>query len=333
MLIGSGVVITGLHSGLLGNRSAAAGSLPVLATFAAAERRPLLVELRSLMDRLRPRRRRLGPPSPGQWRAEFSERHQSFADYVDGYPVTARGARRRLYVQPLGPFEPAQRRVVDATANFLELYFGLPVEVLPDLPLTLVAAQARRRHPQWGDPQVLTTWVLEHLLVPRLPPDAAALVGLTAVDLWPGEGWNYVFGQASLRARVGVWSIYRYGDPAAGPRAFRLALLRSLKVASHEVGHMFSLQHCTAWECNLQGSNSLAETDAHPLALCPECSAKLSWATGAEPALRYRALADFCRVHALLGEALVYERSLAALEGLTWGGAPLAPGRRALVLP
>jgi len=331
-LVGSAAVIGGLHLGWLGHGRAVARQLPALLVVSGVQPRPLLPELQELMERLRPLHRRLGRAAPGQWRAEFAEPHQSFAEYASSAPVTARGQRRTIYVQPLGPFDPAQRRVVRETARFVGLYFGLPVKILADLPLSLVAKHARRRHPRWGDEQVLTTWVLDHLLIPRLPPDAAACLALTATDLWPGQGWNYVFGQASLRARVGVWSIYRYGDPSLGPRSFRLALLRSLKVATHEVGHMFSLRHCTAWECNMQGSNSLEEIDSHPLALGPECAAKLSWATGAIPTRRFTRLASFCRRHALLGEALAYERSAAALEGMTWGAVPLAK-EAALTLP
>ena len=43
--------------------------------------------------------------------------------------------------------------------------------------------------------------------------------------------------------------------------ARRLGVLRSLKVLSHEAGHMFSLHHCTRFECLMNGSNSLDEMD------------------------------------------------------------------------
>ncbi len=39
------------------------------------------------------------------------------------------------------------------------------------------------------------------------------MLALTTSDLWPGEGWNFVFGQASLSERVGVWSLHRLGNP------------------------------------------------------------------------------------------------------------------------
>jgi predicted Zn-dependent protease len=85
---------------------------------------------------------------------------------------------------------------------------------------------------------------------------------LTASDLWPGKGWDFVFGQANLRKRVGVWSIYRNGDPAAGEAAYRLCLRRTLATATHETGHILTMKHCTAYACLMNGSNHQAERDS-----------------------------------------------------------------------
>ena len=141
--------------------------------------------------------------------------------------------------------------------------------------------------------QILTTSVFDDVLRPRLPKDACVELSLTTSDLWPGEGWNFVFGQASLSDRVGVWSIYRNGDPHEGEKAFRLCLRRTLKTASHETGHMFSMMHCTRFACNMCGSNSLEEADRQPLSLCPVCLAKLCYATGADPVKRFQKLIVF----------------------------------------
>ena len=150
-----------------------------------------------------------------------------------------------------------------------------------------------------SDKQILTTHVLYEMLKPTLPDDAAACLALTSSDLWPGEGWNFVFGQASLRERVGVWSIYRFGDPDESQAAFRLALLRTIKVATHETGHMFSMLHCTMYECNMCGSNHREESDRRPLTLCPECVAKVAWATDADLVRRYTSLEVFACEHGL----------------------------------
>ena len=92
-----------------------------------------------------------------------------------------------------------------------------------------------------------------------------------------------------------------------------MALVRALKIATHETGHMFGMRHCTAYRCNMAGVNSLDESDAHPTWLCPECLAKLSWATGSLPEEHLRRMHAFSRAFGLKVEERHYAKSLAAL--------------------
>jgi archaemetzincin len=272
---------------------------------------PPISKLERQIERLRALHSKLPPPGPSDWLAHHKEAGQTFAEYMACDPTLPRGARRTLYVLPLGDFTAAQQRIVDLSAEFLRRYFNLPATILDGIPLSEIPPRARRTHPSWGDSQILSTYVLDRVLRPRLPDDAAAMIALTAADLWPGDGWNFVFGQASLRHRVGVWSIYRNGD---AEKEFALCLLRTIKTATHETGHMFSIDHCTAYRCNMCGSNSRAESDRNPLWLCPECVAKVAWATGDELVPRYRRLAEFCDEHGLRPQAEFYRRSIAVLE-------------------
>ena len=271
----------------------------------------LPAEFRKLLPLHQP----LGEPGPSDWLANHNEPGQTFREYLRSRPVRPTRERRTIYVQPLGDFSETQRKIITLTAEFMGHYFGLPTKVRPDLPLSIIPRRARRVHPSWGDKQILSTYVLDEVLEPRLPKDAVAYIAFTTSDLWPGRGWNFVFGQASLRSRVGVWSIYRNGDPERSPAAFRLCLLRTMKTATHETGHMFSMLHCTAYECNMCGSNHREESDRRPIASCPECVAKLWWATGADPVARYRKLAAFCEKQGLKPEQASYEKSIKALEG------------------
>lgn len=264
---------------------------------------------------LAPLHEKLGPPRPGDWLAMHEEPGQTFMQYVRGRPVRPDRKRRVIYVQPLGQFDEVQRKLIEQTAEFLGLYFGLPVSMRERLDLDVIPDHARRTHPTWGDRQILSTYVLQRVLRPRLPRDATAYIALTTSDLWPGEGWNFVFGQASLAQRVGVWSIYRNGEPHESDEAYRTCLRRTLKTASHETGHMFSMAHCTFYECNMCGSNHRAEADRRPLALCPVCLAKLCWSTGADPEKRFARLADFCDKAGLEAEAAFYRKSLEAIRG------------------
>lgn len=269
---------------------------------------PSAADLRATIRKQEPLHTRLPKPQPGDWLARFPEPGQTFEAWLASNPRTALGARRILYIQPIGDFSKDERRIVDLTTDFMGRTFNLKTRTLDPLPLNAIPAQARREHPTWHDKQILSTYVLNRVLKPALPKDAAVLIAFTASDLWPGEGWNFVFGQASIEDRVGVWSLYRMGD-TNGQDAFKLALLRTLKIATHETGHMFGMLHCTAWECNLCGCNSREEADRHPLWCCPECMPKICMATGAEPIARYRSLSVFCSTNGLKAEAAFYLKS------------------------
>lgn len=253
-------------------------------------------------------------PGPMDWLAAHTEHKQTFAHYIQSRPVRPQSARNTIYVLPLGKFSEAERKIVELTTAFLAAYFNCSVRLLDDLDASVIPAEARRYRTELKREQALSAYILNDILKPRLPEDGAAIIALTALDLWPGKGWNFVFGQASLKERVGVWSMSRFGAPDESDEAFQLCLLRTLKVATHETGHMFSLPHCVLNECNMCGSNHLKETDRHPLALCPECNAKVCWATRAVPRKRYRSLEQFCRTHGLELEADRYQEFIEALE-------------------
>jgi archaemetzincin len=265
--------------------------------------------LMETMERLKPLHKKLGKPRPGDWLATHPESGQSFRAYLDSGPVKPDRTRQIIYIQPLGAFTPLQVKIIALTAEFMGSYFGVSVKLEEVISLSLIPERARRVHPSWGNHQILTSYVLDEVLKPRLKKDALALIAFTPADLWPGEGWNFVFGQASLRGRVGVWSIYRNGDPTESEDSFRLCLLRTLKTATHEMGHMISMLHCIQYECNMCGSNHREESDRRPLALCPECLAKLCWATRIEPEERFKDLAAFCQKQGLEKEAAFFQKS------------------------
>lgn len=267
-----------------------------------------------LIVRLRPLHSRLGKPGPADWRTAHPEPGQTFREYRQCDPVLPTADRRRIYVQPLGAFSPGQQRVLDLTVEFMGLYLGLPVVKQEPIPASAIPAKARRRLPGAGWTQFLAPYLLDELLLPGLPQDAAARIALTATDLWPGKGWNFVFGEASTGDRVGVWSTHRFGDPQQSEATFRLCLLRAMGTAVHETCHMFTMQHCTAYACCMNGSNSLEESDRVPLWLCPQCLAKLCWAVGFDPARRFEALAAFCRRNGLMKEAAFYGKCLERCE-------------------
>jgi archaemetzincin len=252
-------------------------------------------------------------PRSGDWLTSHRERGQTFAQYLAEDPFLPRDGHDKIVIQPLGSLTDGQTRVVNRTATFKGIYFGLPVVVEKGLPLSVIPAHARRDHPSRGNEQILTGHVLNQILKERFPENAAVYIAFTGVDLWPGRHWSFVFGEALPGDRVGVWSLYRLGKPDRGERDFRQTLLRSMKVATHEAGHMFGMDHCTAHPCNMCGSNSLEETDRYPLALCPQCIAKLWWLSPSRPRQRFEKLAAFCDEEGLDAESRYFREAAARL--------------------
>ena len=278
-------------------------------------------------------------PQPGSWQYEQKEPGQTFSQYKAGSPAVATAKRKVIYVQILGRMSDSQKAVVGKTVEYLGIFYGLKTQTLPPLDASVVPISARRIHPM-GQRQFNATYICEKILLPRCPEDAAAYIAFTAEDLFPAPEWNFCFGYALYKQRVGVWSLARNGNPdkvgscldegiiesgvfggitsSSRPRGFapdnpdeaKTVLRRTLRIASHEVGHMFSMRHCIAYKCNMNGVNSLEEADATPLYLCPECLRKLIFATKVDCVARWRKLEKFYSENGLDDEAAFMQKCL-----------------------
>jgi archaemetzincin len=264
----------------------------------------------NLGDKIRPLHQKKLPNRPGDWLESHPERGQTVEEYTAGNPNIPTAQHTTMYILPLGDLDEAQKKLINDTAEMMGIFYGVPIKKLDPLGMDAIPAEARRVHPQWGDKQILSTCVLE-MLKSKRPKDAISLIALTATDLWPGQGWNFVFGQASPTDRVGVWSLHRFGDPQ---KDYNTVLRRTLRTAIHETGHMLGIAHCTAYECGMNGSNNLDESDRRPLAFCPEDEMKVWWACKVDPARRYDALATFAHTHGLEQEEKLWKASADAVR-------------------
>jgi archaemetzincin len=231
----------------------------------------------------------------GDWLESQHEPGQTFEEYIASNPTLPTTDRRTIYIQPIGNFNAEQKRVIRLTAEYMKAFYDLPVTLRSEQAVGNVPIGKQRRVDiNQKNRQILTGYFLEDILPNMLPSDGAALIAFTNFDLYPEETWHFVFGQASLEKRVGVWSLYRLSDlDRKKDNAADRLLTRTMKIAMHELGHMFGMRHCTKYECLMSGTNHLAETDRRPLDNCPECMAKIAWAMHYDPAERYKRLAAF----------------------------------------
>lgn len=253
-------------------------------------------------------------PGPSDWLANHKEAGQSFEQYLAARPVRRSDKLTTIYICLIGEFTAKEREVLTATEEYLGILYDAPVKIRKTIKLDDIPPRAQRKHPTQGQQQILSTYVLSDVLAQDRPADALAYLAFTATDLYPQDDWNFVFGQASLRERTGVWSIARNGDPAESDEVFRLCLRRTLKTAGHETGHILTIQHCTAYHCGMNGSNHRGESDSQPLTFCPVCYRKVCWNLQVEPRVHLQQLAEFCKQHQLTEEATAFARFRRALD-------------------
>lgn len=235
---------------------------------------------------------------PGEWLHEHPEKPQSFDSYTRSEPIRPTATRNVIVMQPLGALGAKQTALIGKMREVMAAFFALPVEVRPAIALP---DKGRRVRTEGGRvfTQHHTRVLLDEVLASRVPNNAVVYVGVIAEDLYPEPEWNYVFGEATLEKRVGVYSLARlfpefWGEkssPATDLRAF----VKGSQILVHETGHAFSLPHCTEYECVMNGMNSLEELDDQFGELCPVCLRKLAWNVGFDTAARYRTLRDLYR--------------------------------------
>jgi archaemetzincin len=170
----------------------------------------------------------------------------------------------RIEIIPLGPVDERLLRVVAANAFAL---FHLPAQVGRGLGVPRSAYDTLRHQ--------YNAAILLKEIEASLPLDAVKVVAITSIDLYVPI-FSFVFGEARQGASLALVSTHRLVDAssATGPNPGDL-FLRTVKVALHELGHLFDLHHCEDTHCLMHYTDSLATIDQTPLQFCRYCQADL----------------------------------------------------------
>ncbi|EGW09276.1 archaemetzincin-2 isoform X1 [Cricetulus griseus] len=279
-------------------------------------------ERRLMSEAFQPSSNLFGPiivHSQSDWINSHPEVPQDFEQFFTDSHRKAPGPEKHIiYIQSIGSLgnnKVISEEYIKWLKGYCEAFFyGLTVKFLEPVSISETKCSFRvNEHTQ--NLQIHAGHILA-FLKKKKPEDAFCIVGITMIDLYPRDSWNFVFGQASLTDGVGIFSFARYGkdfyssryegkvkkhqqtsssdysifDNYYSPEITSILLWRSCKTLSHEIGHIFGLRHCQWLACLMQGSNHLEESDRRPLNLCPICLRKLQCAIGFNIIDRYKAL-------------------------------------------
>ena len=109
-----------------------------------------------------------------------------------------------------------------------------------------------------------------------LSRETSKCLAVVDVDIY-APGLNFIFGEAEVRGRFAVISLFRLW-----PQFYGLApdtdicQERALKEAVHELGHTFGLGHCGNPTCVMHFSNSIDDTDKKSDSPCSDCQSTLA---------------------------------------------------------
>jgi len=239
----------------------------------------------------------LPEPQIGDWLSQHHEPGQTLKEFLQSEHNIPGKKRNKIYIQPIEKFDTKGGPSLETLKDFTQRYFCMPVVLLSVSRVDTNTFTSRinqlTRNKQYQAMDIL------NFLLNNLPSDAFCILAITMTDLYPEPSWNFVFGYASFRQRVGVFSFARYYPDfygvsmgSKGDNDIKF-LLRCCKILGHETGHMYGMMHCISYHCCMNGSNHLREFDAQPIHLCPICLQKLQRSVGFNIVTRYKGLLEF----------------------------------------
>jgi len=153
---------------------------------------------------------------------------------------------------------------VKVVAAHISGYLNLTTRILPSLPHPEHAFSENRLQYDAGA-------ILRDLENRRFTA-CWKVIALVNVDLFIPI-FTHVYGEARQNGKIALVSTFRLAQKKGGTSPPPDEILeRTAKVALHELGHLFNLEHCQDTKCLMHFSGHLAELDETPLYYCRYCA-------------------------------------------------------------
>jgi archaemetzincin len=242
---------------------------------------------------------RLGEPESGDWLWSFREPGETLEEFVASASSRKSAARGVLHLQPYADLTRRQRELLHPTREHAAAYFATEIAWLPAARAPALSFALSRGQYDAG--------LVVRALARTVPEDSLGVLGVLGSDIYEAEA-SFVFGLGLMGKRAAIASVNRAAVTASQAR------LRTLKLTTHELGHVLGLEHCIFYRCLMNGSSSFREVDRQPLHVCPVCHEKLRWKLGFDAAARFRRLEALYARLGLTAEAAFAGARLRELE-------------------
>lgn len=223
----------------------------------------------------------------GDWLLYNDEEGQTFNQFLKESKNIISKERNIIYINPL---QDMPQEFLDNISLYCQCFFyPMQVKLIKIVSLEELNVKKRIHYKlQYHSGQINSK------MIKYIPKDAHCLISILLDDLYPGQSWNYVFGEALYKKRVGVFSFARFSESFFDnnkPFSFDSYLLyNSCSTLTHEICHTFGIMHCIYYTCLMNGCNNLEEAKKQTLYECPVCLRKLQYSIGFDPLERYKKL-------------------------------------------
>lgn len=253
------------------------------------------------------------------WLQLVSENSQSYSDYLK---FEKRNRDGIIYIAILDDLNID----VDKLKYFVEIWFQKQVVILYDIRFidnilcykntkTVIKA---RHNDNIKSQQFLVKKINNELEKIKNDLDnSLCLIALTSNDLYPDDNWNYVFGESYMNIGIGTFSTYHFNidnllkadQSFKNVQIYKDNFFRMIcHIAVHEIGHMFGIEHCVYYACNMNGCMSIFELVQQPTYLCPIDLRKLQYVMNLDVAKRHELLKKFYEENDFIRE-VIYSKS------------------------
>lgn len=235
-------------------------------------------------------------PEKDDWLSEQEEDGQTFNQFLyDRYNLMSVN-RNIIYINPL---QEMPQQFLDNLLLYCQSFF-YPMKVKLINIVSLQSLKVKSRINKYSKKIQYNASQINSKTVKYVPNDAHCMVSILLDDLYPESSWNFVFGLATIKDRVGVFSFARFSSSFEKKNEVvnfdNFLLYCSCSTLTHEICHTFGLEHCIYYTCLMNGCNNMEEAKKQPLYECPVCLRKLHYSIGFDPLERYKQMLNVTKM-------------------------------------